>query len=147
MSWADCFETPPKPTQRRVCFPRLKPGRCEIDLEAGTVRAAGVKCKDDDVVTVEEQNHWCPPIVVDSQYFPIAAHAVDQPDAHIGDTVKQVVDAVDTDVEDLINGDCGAMMNTDGDEMVHPLIVPPPSLPSFQSRRADQPGGRRDDEH
>ena len=58
MSWADCFETPPKPTQRRVCFPRLKPGSCEIDLEAGTVRAAGVECKDDDVVTVEEQDHW-----------------------------------------------------------------------------------------
>ena len=147
MIWAECFETPPKPTQRRVCFPRLKPGRWQIDLEAVTVRAAGVECKDDDVVTVEEQDHWCPPIVVDSQDFPIAAHAVDQPAAHIGDTVKQVIDDAEADVEELINWEGGAMMNTDGDEMIHPLTVHPPSLPSFQSRRADQPGGRRDDEH
>ena len=87
MDRADCFETPPKPTQRRVSFPRLKPGRWRIDLEAGTVRAAGVECKDGGVALVEEQDHWCPPIVVDSQDFPIAAQAVDQPDAHFGDTV------------------------------------------------------------
>ena len=125
----DCFETPPKPTQRRVCFPRLQPGRWEIDLECNTVRAVGVKPKDRDVVLVEDQDHWCPPIVIDSQDFPIAVHTLDQPDAHIGDTLKQTTDDADAHVNELLGG----MLNTDGDELTHHLTVPPPALPFFRT--------------
>ena len=88
-------------------FPHLKAGRCSIELDSGTVRAVSVEPKDvhepndDDVVVVETQDYLCPPIVIDSQGFPvadapivnahdsIAAHTVERPKPIAAHTPEQ----------------------------------------------------------
>ena len=46
--------------------------------------------------------------MLDSQDCPIAAHTVDQTGSHIGDTLEQVIDDAETDVDELINNKGGA---------------------------------------